>query len=172
MKHGSVTSTKTNSSGLQVAKVSVPRAGITYKNCPVSHTFEGEVQSIEEGNHVLIEKTDDGIWVVMGVLSTDSANLPSSVNSQERVMKFDDGTEISVTESGGTYDVSIDASGDTTLNASGSITIGDATNAESLAVQAHTHDYDDTGDTSDGTATATTKQSTQPKEAGTTSTVE
>ena len=168
MKHGKVTSAETTDQGLILATVVVQRAGVTYERCPVAHSFSGESQSLGEGSHVTIDRTDDGLWVVTGVLSTDSDQLPSDLSDQERVISFDDGTEISVRQQNGNYrvsvssseNISLDAEGDVTINATGNVTIGDAENAQSLAIQSHTHPE------SGGGTTGT------PNESGTSTTVE
>lgn len=153
------------------------RAGVTYPNVAVAQENPGGVQSIEEGWHVALDQCDDGLWVVVGVLNTNASLLPNDVNGSERVMKFDDGTEISVTEDGtGGHDVTISASGNVSLDATGDVTIGDSANSVALAVQNHTHDYDDStiNDTGDGSGSesSTTKTTTQPKETGTATLVE
>lgn len=145
MKHGQVSSIETTDDGLHLVTVVVSRAGVTYEKCPVLHSFSGEVQTLGEGSHVVIEKTDDGLWVVVGVLSTDEGSLPSDLESQERVIAFEDGTEFSITKDrNGDYNIDVAASGNVTINADGQVTIGDADNAVELAVQDHQHEY--TGD--------------------------
>lgn len=123
MKHGIVTSTSTTDEGLQLATVLVQRVGVTYDKCPVAHSFQGHSQSISEGDHVLLDKTNDGLWVVMGVLTINSETLPDDVNGQERVIAFDDGTEISVRENGGSYDVKISASKDVNIQSTNKINV-------------------------------------------------
>lgn len=176
MKHGIVTSKKVASEGHMALTVQSSRAGVTWKNVPVAQQHPGDIQNIEEGWHVALDQCDDGLWIVVGVLNTDPALLPDSLSDSERSMKFDDGTEISVRGSDGNYNVSITGSGDVTINATGNVTIGDAANAVKLAVQNHTHDYDDStiADTGDGTGTSstTTKTTTKPKEKGTDSLIE
>jgi hypothetical protein len=125
MIHGIVTNSETKS-GVLVLNVRVSRAGITYENVPVVHQFPGHVQSITEDSRVLMEQTEDNLWVVIGVLETDQAELPESVSEYEQVMSFDDGTEISVrpkddsTEESPTgYNIKISASGDMNIETGG-----------------------------------------------------
>ena len=123
MIHGIVTST-TTSSGILLADVQVARAGVTYKQVPVAHLHPGHLQSITEGSRVLLEKTEDNLWVIIGVLETDDEILPDDVGGREQVMVFDDGTEISVKQSDSDgYDVNINASSQLNIKASGDVTI-------------------------------------------------
>ena len=119
MIHGIVTSTQFKS-GILLANVQVARAGVTYNNVPVMHQFPGHIQSITEGSRVVLEKTDDNLWVILGVLETDHELLTDGVEDYEQVMKFDDGTEISITasESDG-YNVTIKATSDLTIETDG-----------------------------------------------------
>jgi hypothetical protein len=107
-----------------MADVQVARAGVTYKEVPVAHLHPGHLQSITEGSRVLMERTDDNLWVIIGVLETDDEILPDEVGGREQVMAFDDGTEISVkqAESDG-YDVNINASSGVNIKATGDVTI-------------------------------------------------
>jgi len=165
-----------------VLTVQSSRAGVTWPNVPVAQSNPGEIQHIEEGWHVALEKCDDGLWVVVGVLNTEPDLLPNDLNASERSMKFDDGTEISTRKNdAGDYDVNIKASGKTTihatgdveitsdgntiLDAAGDVTIGDAANAVKLAVQNHTHNYSWTDSGGSGTTDS-------PNELGTETAVE
>ncbi|UBF19981.1 baseplate assembly protein V [Halorubrum virus HRTV-22] len=123
MIHGIATSTDFKS-GILLVDVQVARAGVTYKNVPVLHQFPGHVQSITEGSRVVLEQTDDNLWVILGVLETDSDLLTEKPVAYEQVMAFDDGTEISVkeAESGG-YDVNINASSELNIKATGDVTV-------------------------------------------------
>lgn len=141
MKHGTVTSKRIVEAGHLEITLQSDRAGVTYENMPVAHTQPGSIQNIEEGWHVLVEQCDDGLWVVMGVLEADGADIPNSLEGREQSMIFDNGTEISARlNSDGDYDVTIKASGD--------VTLGESDNAVSLAVQNHTHDESGGGTTS------------------------
>ena len=123
MIHGIVTST-TVSSGILLADVQVARAGVTYKEVPMVHQFPGHIQSITEGSRVLMDKTNDNLMVILGVLETNEDILPEDVTEHEQVMAFDDGTEITVkpSDSDG-YDVNINASSQLNLKATGDVTI-------------------------------------------------
>ncbi|UBF19610.1 baseplate assembly protein V [Halorubrum tailed virus 10] len=123
MIHGIATSTDFKS-GILLVDVQVARAGVTYKNVPVLHQFPGHVQSITEGSRVVLEQTEDNLWVILGVLETDSDLLTEKPVAYEQVMAFDDGTEISVkeAESGG-YDVNINASSELNIKATGDVTV-------------------------------------------------
>ncbi|QRD99653.1 hypothetical protein VOLN27_26 [Halorubrum virus VOLN27B] len=71
-----------------------------------------------------MEKTEDNLWVIIGVLETDDEILPDDVGGREQVMVFDDGTEISVKQSDSDgYDVNINASSQLNIKASGDVTI-------------------------------------------------
>ena len=123
MIHGIVTST-TVSSGIILADVQVARAGVTYKEVPMMHQFPGHIQSITEGSRVLLDRTADNLWVILGVLETNEDILPDDVTEHEQVMAFDDGTEISVKQSDTDgYDVNINASSELNIKASGDVTI-------------------------------------------------
>ncbi len=193
MKHGIVTSKEINSDGNVILTVQSSRAGVTWKPVPVAQDHPGAIQNIEEGWHVALAQCDDGLWICMGVINTDPDQLPDSLEKKEQSMKFDDGTEISTRlNDAGDYDMTVSASGKTTikatgdveitsegnalLNATGDVTIGDAANAVKLAVQNHTHDYDDStiNDTEDGSGSSSTstKTTSPPKEAGTATLVE
>lgn len=153
MKHGTVTSKRIAEAGHLEITMQSDRAGVTYENMPVSHVHPGEIQNIEEGWHILVEQCDDGLWVVMGVLDADSEDIPNSLNGREQSMVFDSGTKISARlNDAGNYDVTIKASGD--------VTLGESANAQSLAVQNHTH-------TESGGGTTST-----PNESGTETTAE
>ncbi|UBF19734.1 baseplate assembly protein V [Halorubrum sodomense tailed virus 4] len=123
MIHGIATSTDFKS-GILLVDVQVARAGVTYKNVPVLHQFPGHIQSITEGSRVVLEQTEDNLWVILGVLETDSDLLTEKPVAYEQVMAFDDGTEISVkeAESGG-YDVNINASSELNIKATGDVTV-------------------------------------------------
>ncbi|UBF21513.1 baseplate assembly protein V [Halorubrum virus HRTV-24] len=123
MIHGIATSTDFKS-GILLVDVQVARAGVTYKNVPVLHQFPGHIQSITEGSRVVLEQTEDNLWVVLGVLETDDELLTEKPEAYEQVMAFDDGTEISVkeAESGG-YDVNINASSELNIKATGDVTV-------------------------------------------------
>lgn len=124
MKHGEVMKVHSNDEGVVMASVTVTRSQVTYHKCTLLNSFGGAVQSIEAGVQVAIDRTDDGLWMIVGVLGRDGDRLPK-VEDQERVMSFDDGTEISVRQDGdGNHDISITASGDTTLDANGDILFG------------------------------------------------
>lgn len=166
MKHGIVTSKKVASEGHLALTIQSSRAGVTWENVPVAQDHPGAVQNIEEGWHVALDECDDGLWIVLGVINTDPDLLPSSLNGSERVMKFDNGTEISVTmNDSGEYDVDVKATGNITINATGDVTIGDAANAVKLAVQNHTHNYSWTDSGGSGSTDA-------PNETGTETAVE
>ncbi|UBF21787.1 baseplate assembly protein V [Halorubrum virus HSTV-3] len=123
MIHGIATSTDFKS-GILLVDVQVARAGVTYKNVPVLHQFPGHIQSITEGSRVVLEQTEDNLWVILGVLETDDELLTEKPVAYEQVMAFDDGTEISVkeAESGG-YDVNINASSELNIKATGDVTV-------------------------------------------------
>ncbi|AGM10774.1 hypothetical protein M192_gp105 [Halorubrum tailed phage 8] len=124
MIHGIATSTDFKS-GILLVDVQVARAGVTYKNVPVLHQYPGHIQSITEGSRVVLEQTEDNLWVILGVLETDDTLLTEKPTDYEQVMKFDDGTEMSVkkAESGDGYDVNINASSQLNIKASGDVTI-------------------------------------------------
>ncbi|AAO61376.1 hypothetical protein HfxHF1_520 [Halophage HF1] len=123
MIHGIVTST-TVSSGILLADVQVARAGVTYKEVPMVHQFPGHIQSITEGSRVLMDKTEDNLMVILGVLETNENILPEDVTEHEQVMAFDDGTEISVKKSDSDgYDVNINSSSGVNVKATGDVTI-------------------------------------------------
>lgn len=74
-------------------------------------------------------------------------------------------TEVAVDNSGSNPQIRIETDGDIELNADGDILIStDTGTPEPVAKQNHTHDYEDTGDSSDGGSGATTKTSTKPNE--------
>jgi hypothetical protein len=125
MIHGIVTNREMKS-GVLVLNVRVSRAGITYENVPVVHQFPGHVQSITEDSRVLLDQTEDNLWVVLGVLETNLENMPESVSEYEQVMSFDDGTEISVRPKGDSteeeptgYNIKISASGSMNIETDG-----------------------------------------------------
>jgi phage baseplate assembly protein gpV len=88
------------------------------------HQFPGHIQSITEGSRVLLDRTADNLWVILGVLETNEDILPDDVTENEQVMAFDDGTEISVKQSDTDgYDVNINASSELNIKTSGDVTI-------------------------------------------------
>lgn len=167
IKHGTVVATYTQK-GTFYCNVRVPRLAVTYNKCPVVHSGTGDLHAIKEGARVLIAKTSDEVWVIVGTLESENSGLPTDVADNERTIYADANTEIRLSKSGGTYkldissgaDLNIDASGDVNLTAGGSIFI------DGIDFSNHKHDYDDddTGDTSDGTAgtSTTTKTTTSP----------
>lgn len=163
MIRGTVIS-KNYQNGFLSVEVRLSRTDIS-KDCFVLTQSGGHLQSIEEGSIVVIEELKTGLWVVIGVITTDTDRLPDEISEQDFVMSFDDNTEIEVKHNGSDYDVSIEASGDVTINATGDILIGE--NGEKVAKQNHTHNYEDTGDSSDGTAGTSTKTTPTPNENGT-----
>ncbi|AAL55002.1 hypothetical protein HrrHF2_525 [Halorubrum phage HF2] len=119
MIHGIVTST-TVSSGILLADVQVARAGVTYKEVPMMHQHPGHIQSITEGSRVLMEKTEDNLMVILGVLETDESLLPDDVEGYEQTMKFDDGTKLEFSKNeDGSYDTRLTASDDLTIESNG-----------------------------------------------------
>ncbi|UBF20812.1 baseplate assembly protein V [Halorubrum virus HRTV-16] len=119
MIHGIVTST-TTSSGILMADVQVARAGVTYKEVPVAHLHPGHLQSITEGSRVLLERTDDNLWVIIGVLETNDELLPDDVEGYEQIMAFDNGTKLEFTKNeDGSYDTRLTASDDLTIESNG-----------------------------------------------------
>lgn len=142
MIHGIVTST-TVSSGIILADVQVARAGVTYKEVPMMHQFPGHIQSITEGSRVLLDRTADNLWVILGVLETNENILPDDVTEHEQVMAFDDGTEISIKQSASDgYDVNINASSELNIKASGDVTIESAGH---LQFKSSSVDFDTSG---------------------------
>ncbi|QIR31193.1 hypothetical protein M1M18_gp107 [Halorubrum virus Serpecor1] len=119
MIHGIVTNT-TTSSGILIADVQVARAGVTYKEVPVAHLHPGHLQSITEGSRVLMERTEDNLWVIIGVLETNEELLPDDVSGYEQVMAFDDGTKLEFSKNeDGSYDTRLTASDDLTIESNG-----------------------------------------------------
>lgn len=148
MKHGIVTSSKMTKTGHLTVTVQSSRAGVTWKNVVVGQDGPGNVQNIQEGWHVALDKCEDGLWIVMKVLNTDPDMIPSDLNASERSLKLDDGTEISARKNdAGDYDV--------TISASGNVYLGAAEKAESASKNTHKHEVT----LSDG-STATTSQPT------------
>lgn len=151
MKHGIVTSSKVEKTGHLALTIQSSRAGVTW-DAVVAQNSPGSVQNIEEGWHVALDKCDDGLWIVVGVLNTKPDLLPADLNASEHSMKLDDGTEISARKNdAGGYDVTISASGD--------VFLGAEENAESASKNSHVHEVT----LSDGSTVTTS----QPTDSGT-----
>ena len=169
----------------------VDRGKITYRKIPMLTTMNGLICVPDEGQKVIVTETENGTSYVEGVLTVTPDETPS-LSSQEYALQFDPSTKITATKDGsGNYTISIEASGDLSVNAEGNVsvsssgdvsvdatnnvsvtggnvTIGEDASAVEVAVQEHTHDYEDTLD--DGSTTTKTTQ--QPNEQGTSTTIE
>lgn len=157
------------------------RPSVGYRNIPILANFSGLIAVPQTGQKVVLSKDSTGYEYVDGVLTGPDDPAPD-LNDGEFALQFDPDTTISAMEDGnGGYNLSIEASGDVTVKSEKNVLIqagGDATveatgnillgeNGEPVARQNHSHEYEDTGDTSDGTAGATTKTTTSPNESGT-----
>lgn len=166
IQHGTVVATYTQN-GTFYCNVRVPRVAVTHNKCPVVHSGTGDLHAIKEGTRVLIAKTTDEVWVVVGTLDSENNAFPNSVQDNERVIYADADTEIRLSKSNGSYQLDISTGADLNINAAGdvNITAGGNVLIDGIDFDAHTHDYADTtiSDTSDGTGTATdTTETTQP----------
>ncbi|QIR31068.1 hypothetical protein HrrHc2_140 [Halorubrum virus Hardycor2] len=172
MIHGIVTST-TVSSGILLADVQVARAGVTYKEVPMMHQHPGHIQSITEGSRVLMEKTEDNLMVILGVLETDESLLPDDVEGYEQTMKFDDGTKLEFSKNeDGSYDTRLTASDDLTIESNG---WGMRTGRDGhIQFKSNSVDFDTSGtpfeDSSDGGSTSDGSGSDSTTSDGSTST--
>lgn len=167
IKHGTVVATYTKH-GTFYCNVRVPRVAVTHNKCPVVHSATGDLHAIKEGTRVLIAKTTDEMWVVVGTLGSDGETaLGAEMSDNERVIYADDSTEIRLTKSGGSYKLDITAGANLNINASGDVNISATGNVfiDGIDFATHTHDFADTtiADTSDGSGTATdTTDTTEP----------
>jgi hypothetical protein len=157
-----VSSVKVEGGVVLVDAYSPRRPNSSFNNVPLLRPFVGMMPAPKEGDHVVISETDTGTKYVEGLLTTPNTDSePPSIEGEEFAIHFDSGTKIIAEKDGsGGYNL--------TLNASGDVTIGDAANAVELAVQNHTHDYEDDA----GAGGVSTKTTSEPNESGTSTTVE
>lgn len=143
--------------GILVDAQHLSRPAIVYRNTPILANFSGLIAVPTVGQKVVVSKDSTDFAYVEGVLTGPNNPAPDLVEN-EFALQFDPSTKISAEKDGsGGYDLTIEASGDVYLGENG----------EPVARQDHTHEYDDTGDTSDGTAGTTTKNTDPPNESGT-----
>lgn len=144
------------------------RVTVNYTNIIVPSRFRYESHSPEEGDKILIQKTDQHEYVLHSVLSVDT-DLLSELEEGEYILKFDEETEIHLyPNDSGSYDIDITASGDISVSAQGDVTIDEGGTPKKVAYQDHTHDY--SGSTSDDASYEGT--TTKPNEAGTETEIE
>lgn len=156
--------------GVLVDAQHLTRPSVAYRNTPLLADFSGIMAVPQVGQKVVVAKDSTGFEYVEGVLTGPDDPAPS-LKENEFVLQFDPSTKVTATKrDDGGYDLSIEASGDVSVDAGGNILLGQ--NGEKVAKQSHSHDYDDTGDTGDGTAGTTTKTTTTPNESGTNTKIE
>jgi hypothetical protein len=144
------------------------RVNVNYTNCIVPSRFRYEAYTPEQGDKVLIQKTDQGEYVLHSVLSVKVNSLPT-LEEGEYILKFDENTKVHITPDGsGNYNIDVEAGGDISVSAQGDVTIDEGGTPKKVAYQNHTHDY--SGSTSDGASYSGT--TTQPNEDGTQTEVE
>lgn len=145
------------------------RPSVVYRNTPLLADFSGIMTVPKPGQRVVVSKDSSGFEYVEGVLSGPDDPV-SDLKEDELVMQFDPSTKIEFSKDGsGGYNISLEASGDVDVKAGGDIRVGE--NGDPVAKQNHTHSYEDTGDTGDGSATPTAKTSSTPNESGTNTTI-
>lgn len=167
--------------GILVDAQHLSRPSVVYRNTPILTNFSGLLAVPQVGQRVVVSKDSTGFEYVDGILTGPDDPAPE-IAENEFVLQFDPETRITTVDDGtGGYELSIEASGDVTVNskentliksagntkveAGGDILLG--TNGTPVARQDHTHDYEDTGDTSDGSAGTTSKTTPAPNESGT-----
>lgn len=138
-----------NKNGRVYVTAQHPRPGVTDEEIPFMSLTPGAMVTPAEGDIVEIYQLDSGGAAARFAHNSPGFDMPD-LGENEMVFKFDSQTEIRVQqEASGSYNINISASGD--------VTVGDAANAESLAVQNHTHPESGGGTTGspneDGTAT-------------------
>lgn len=107
---------------------------------------------------------------------TDHSALSSSSEyNVVRMAKKPDGlsdptTQVAIDDSGGTVQVKIETDGDITISAGGDVVIDEGGTTKAVLTEDAVFEYEDTGDTSDGSATPTTKQTTTVSNGETTQT--
>lgn len=164
IRHGTVVNTRTEN-GILYCDVRPPRAGVTHEDCAVIRPTTGTLTGIREGARVIITKTEDQLWLVLGTLGSEGESaLASNITDNERVLYSDENTEIRLSKDSGTYkldvssgaDINIHADGDVNLSAGGSFYI------DGQDFWTHTHDYGDStiADTGDGSGTESTETKT------------
>lgn len=93
------------------------RITTTHDNVIIPSRFRYEATTPQEGDKVVIQKTDQGEWILQDVLSVSVPTLPD-LEENEYVLRFEDGTRLEITKNGaGDYDVDIEASGDVDVSA-------------------------------------------------------
>lgn len=164
-----IESVNISSNGILVDAQDLKRPSVVYRNTPLLADFSGIIAAPKPGQRVIISEDANGFEYVDGVLSGPEDDTPE-LKEREFLLQFDPTTRIKFTKDGaGGFDVSLEASGDVDVKAGGDIRVGE--NGEKVAKQNHTHNYEDTGDTSDGSATASSKTSSTPNEDGTNTTI-
>jgi len=151
---GYVTSAYTDD-GRVFVDVALPRPGANKRRVPFLQLAPGVVVTPAETQQVLIQKLSDGNSIAYFPL-TGSTNLPD-LGEGELAFVFDGGTEIRVSpESGGSHQVSLKASGDLNINATGNVNVtGGNVVIDGIDFDQHTHNFDyswtDLGGSSSGT---------------------
>jgi len=119
----------------------------------------------EFGDVVEVDKVGNGRRVAHSAHTDDSDSMPQGLTEGDIAIQLNDGTVLHFQRSGDTYNIDLKCDGTLHLDAS-TITIGE--NGKEVATKDHTHNYEDTGDTGDGTAGTTTKKTDGPSDTTTT----
>ncbi|QRV15018.1 hypothetical protein JMJ58_19240 [Haloterrigena salifodinae] len=156
-------------------------------------TFQKGAYAVPEEGDTVQVSTVNGERVAHTPVSAPAFTFPTDLTEGDFCFKFNEDTELHfskqtdgtvnvelsadgdvsiTTTNGGNVnvqsdgDTTVESTGDVTVNGS-SITLGADGGAESLAVQSHTHEYEDTGDTDAGGSSPSTKTTSTPIEDGT-----
>jgi hypothetical protein len=151
--------------GLVVCDGKGYRVNSHYTNIIIPSRFSYEAYSVEQGDKITIQKTDQGEYVLQSVLSVRGDTLPDlSTDKSEYILKFNSDTKVHITpNSSGKYNIEVKAGGNITVSAGEDVVVDEGGTPKKVAYQNHTHDY--SGSTSDGASYSGT--TTTPNEDGT-----
>lgn len=146
--------------GHVLVDVIADRTQSPYRKKKVVMPMSGYFRVPQPGWKVTLDKPENGgDWIVTHVLSTDEG-LPDEAEPRDVVIQFDENSTLKVQkQDNGTYNLSLDMTGEVTINAQGDVKV------DGIDFDAHVHEHDDStiNDTSDGSGTeSTTTKSTGP----------
>jgi len=151
---GYVTSAYTDD-GRVFVDVALPRPGAKKSRVPFLQLAPGMVVTPAETQQVLVQKLSDGNVIAYFPL-TGSALLPD-LGEGELAFVFDEDTEIRVIPQGdGSHNISLNASGDLTVNATGNVNVtGGNVVIDGIDFDQHTHDVSYSWTDAGGSGTTT-----------------
>lgn len=170
-RRGMITDVRVQGGGVLCKVEDMNRPGETYPHCLLTNSSANTVDIPPQGSKVIVEKVDSKKYVT-NIISfpsaskEDDSDLKKSALSGNGSMKivfgsreeasFPESLSIQHTEDGYVFDLALD--GDITINSKGGdVKIKEGGTAKKVLTEDAVFEYEDTGDSSDGSAGSTVK---------------